>query len=580
MKKTLLTKTLLLLFALIAGSSSSWADEVTYTISAKNTLTTTGTAPTGSSATIAETYNTSKQMTAGNSQTLTLKNYYGYKITNITLSMKSNASKGAGKLSYSTDGGTTLNYIVGSSSAGVNFNDVSWNGEWSTTYVDVSKDVDIIATTSDLVILLEATINSLYCQSYTITYSAVDLNAPSVVVSTTALDFGKVDFGYSKEMTFTVTPSNLKSDLTIASNNAKYTVSPASIAQSTTTATTITVTAAPTAIDDDMDGTITISGGGLSENKTVTLTCTVTDPNANNGTIERPFTVADVNNGTASGSDVYVVGYIVGEFVSKDDPAKTSEFGGTNFALSDSPTELGGANTIPVQLPSGSLRTAWNLNDNQVIGYKVLIKGTLASYFTGKTGVKPPTEITALSIPATIGTSGYITLGAQYDLDPLKATPVGELETYVVTGVSGSAVTLEEIPHIPAGEGVILKGTPGTTYTIPVFQHGYTVSTNLLKVSDGSVTGGDGIYALAEKESVVGFYKVKNTVTIPAGKCYLNTVAGAPDYLSFGGDATGIDEVRGKTEEVRGEFYNLAGQRVAQPTKGLYIVNGKKVVMK
>ena len=74
MKKTLL-RTMLLLFALITGSSSVWAAEVTYTISSKNTLTTTGTAPAGSSATIAETYNTSKQMTSGNSQTLTLKDY-------------------------------------------------------------------------------------------------------------------------------------------------------------------------------------------------------------------------------------------------------------------------------------------------------------------------------------------------------------------------------------------------------------------------------------------------------------------------------------------------------------------------
>ena len=35
--------------------------------------------------------------------------------------------------------------------------------------------------------------------------------------------------------------------------------------------------------------------------------------------------------------------------------------------------------------------------------------------------------------------------------------------------------------------------------------------------------------------------------------------------------------MKGQTD---GEFYNLAGQRVAQPTKGLYIVNGKKVVIK
>ena len=44
------------------------------------------------------------------------------------------------------------------------------------------------------------------------------------------------------------------------------------------------------------------------------------------------------------------------------------------------------------------------------------------------------------------------------------------------------------------------------------------------------------------------------------------------------GTATGIETV--KAGETKGEFFNLAGQRVAQPTKGLYIVNGKKAIIK
>ena len=182
-------------------------------------------------------------------------------------------------------------------------------------------------------------------------------------------------------------------------------------------------------------------------------------------------------------------------------------------------------------------------------------------------------------ISVTIGTSGYTTL-AGFDLDHLKATPTDGLEAYVVTAVSASSVTLEAIPHIPANTGVILKGTPGTTYTIPVYQHGYTVSTNLLKISDGTIKGGDGIYALADKSGTVGFYKVASTVTIPRGKCYLNTAGGAPDFLGFEGEATGVNEVKEVNEVNDNSWYNLAGQRVAQPTKGLYIVNGKKVIIK
>lgn len=153
------------------------AKTVTYTISSKNTLSTTGTAPTSSSASIVETYSTSKQMTGGNSQTLTLTNYGVVAITNITMSMHSNNSDGAGALSYSTDGGTTWTYIIGSKSGttvtGSKFNTSDWYGAWSNpTYVNVSKDVSFLTISGkNLVIKIEATANSLYCESYTLTYT-------------------------------------------------------------------------------------------------------------------------------------------------------------------------------------------------------------------------------------------------------------------------------------------------------------------------------------------------------------------------------------------------------------------------
>ena len=50
--------------------------------------------------------------------------------------------------------------------------------------------------------------------------------------------------------------------------------------------------------------------------------------------------------------------------------------------------------------------------------------------------------------------------------------------------------------------------------------------------------------------------------------------------INFGGGTTGIADVRSQMEEGRGEYYNLNGQRVAQPNKGLYIINGKKMVVK
>ena len=146
---------------------------VTYPISSKNTFgTPTGTAPIGASATIAETYTgDTKQMTSGNSQTVTLTDWGTTNITNITLSMRSNKSGGAGKLSYSTNGGSSYSYIIGNSSSGVAFNQSSWYGNWSESYVSVSKSVDITGVADNTIqIKIEATANSLYCESYSFTY--------------------------------------------------------------------------------------------------------------------------------------------------------------------------------------------------------------------------------------------------------------------------------------------------------------------------------------------------------------------------------------------------------------------------
>ncbi|MCE1155082.1 MAG: hypothetical protein LWW91_02980, partial [Bacteroidales bacterium] len=134
MKRFTQLKLWLLAMVILLGSGVTWGATVTYTISAKNTLTTSGTAPVGSSATIVETYSTSKQMTSGNSQTLTLSGYNGYKITSITLSMRSNSSSGAGNLIYKIDGGSDQTII---STNG--FNNAAWYGAWSSSYVPVTK---------------------------------------------------------------------------------------------------------------------------------------------------------------------------------------------------------------------------------------------------------------------------------------------------------------------------------------------------------------------------------------------------------------------------------------------------------
>ncbi len=164
---------------LIIGVGDAWGTTATFSITGKSgsssPYTITGTlsgAPTGATASCKSTYNHANQMTETNSQTLTLKSFGAVLITNITLSMKSNASSGAGKLRYSTDGGSTWTYLVGSESTGVSFSNASWHGSWSSSYVNVSKNIAIVTEEGkDLIIMIETTANSLYCQSYSITYT-------------------------------------------------------------------------------------------------------------------------------------------------------------------------------------------------------------------------------------------------------------------------------------------------------------------------------------------------------------------------------------------------------------------------
>ena len=184
------------------------------------------------------------------------------------------------------------------------------------------------------------------------------------------------------------------------------------------------------------------------------------------------------------------------------------------------------------------------------------------------------------TISVTMGSEGYMTycnVGAALSFD--------DLEAYIVSAVGADNVTLSPITQAPANTPVVLKGTQGS-HDLTVLESASAAGTNKLKVSDGTITtGGNYVdYALAKKGDVVGFYKVQAGVKVPAGKCYIPVYTGsnAPEYLafSFGGDATGINMVHGSEFKVNGEVYNLNGQRVAQPTKGLYIVNGKKVMFK
>lgn len=177
---------------------------------------------------------------------------------------------------------------------------------------------------------------------------------------------------------------------------------------------------------------------------------------------------------------------------------------------------------------------------------------------------------------ATMAESGYTSICSTTDLD---FSGVEDLTAYVVTKTEDGKATLAEIDNAPANTGVILKGIAGTTYEIPTGE-ATAPDANLLKgVTAATTIKGDG-----SQFFLVGgeFVKAANPATLPAGKAYLTASASAKAFdvleFDFDGDATAIQNV--EKEQFDGAIYNLNGVRVDNPTKGVYVKDGKKFVVK
>ena len=81
------------------------------------------------------------------------------------------------------------------------------------------------------------------------------------------------------------------------------------------------------------------------------------------------------------------------------------------------------------------------------------------------------------------------------------------------------------------------------------------------------------------------FVWVKDAGTLAAGKCWIELVPSSPAHaralsIVFEGETTGISTVKTTVDTKDAAVYDLQGRRVMQPTKGLFIVGGKKVVVK
>jgi hypothetical protein len=155
------------------------------------------------------------------------------------------------------------------------------------------------------------------------------------------------------------------------------------------------------------------------------------------------------------------------------------------------------------------------------------------------------------------------------------------LTAYMVTSCDGNTLHLEPVTKVPANTGLILKGTANTYQLETTDGDTDDVTSNLLSSNTDDVytVVSDDIYVLSNlDDGQPGFYKANNGIHVAKYKSYLQySFSGARRYFSIEEQATGITPVSYTANDA---LYDLQGRRVSKPTQGVYIRNGKKIVIK
>ena len=209
--------------------------------------------------------------------------------------------------------------------------------------------------------------------------------------------------------------------------------------------------------------------------------------------------------------------------------------------------------------------------------------GNVINYTAGLGSASAWYIIPATTIDITIGEAGYATTYLPFDV-----TLPNTVKAYAVNDIEGEYAKMEEKTDIPANTAAILAGEGTHTLTIAEANSDWTG--NMLNGSTVNAYVQGSAYVLSNKEKGIGFYEAElnwgaegaegNThFKNNANRAYLPAPAAGVRFLSFDfGTETAIDELKGENGNVKTVIYDLAGRRVQKAQKGLYIVNGAKVI--
>ena len=227
-----------------------------------------------------------------------------------------------------------------------------------------------------------------------------------------------------------------------------------------------------------------------------------------------------------------------------------------------------GSNLL-VNVPSESGITGQNIINDGVCESLVLTDG--ADFGT-------PAAFTANQASFTSEVSSYKTLVLPFEAE----VPAG-FTASSATSLSGMTVNIEEVSTISADSPVILQGEGALEITAANVAVSATPeeapTSGVLSGTYKGIPAPVGSYVLQNLDDVIGFYLVgEGQPTVGAFRAYLNAPASDVKVFYIGdGDATGISNVNANLN-ANEKVYNLAGQRLSKPQKGINISKNKKVI--
>lgn len=242
---------------------------------------------------------------------------------------------------------------------------------------------------------------------------------------------------------------------------------------------------------------------------------------------------------------------------------------------------------------AGSLQQCPDLNSNGIYVFCATTSGV------GTISIPRYTVIYSIEVfsqmppvAKTITPAGWATYCSPYALD--FSNPIDNLtQAYYVTGIKENGTTLTMLPitgQVPAGTGILLQGEGECLIPVLSGSPADTKGNLLVGVLEETVMEAKSIYVLLKENNVVGFYRNNKDFTVGANTAYLpadfnERLQATPSETrtyKFTDDpsATGISTPQTTLPIIDNHYYNLNGQRVSKPTKGIYIINGRKVIIR